>query len=489
MLLAVLIALCAGYANLSFFVHDRANFRFFPPFQAGYNGNANLHLGAEYLNIARALVDGRGFSDPFAACTGSTAWMPPVYPVLIAALLWLLGKVLWVAAVIVLMQCMVLWLGAYVVMRLCHVVPTRVPVWLPLVFYGAWLMAYFDWFFQMTHDTWIIMLCVELMALGLLRLLERTLSTAEAVVWGASGGLTALTNPMTAVAWGALCVWLLGRRVQPARVMVSSLLIGAAVMNVWTVRNVAVFHRLVLVKSNLAYDFYEGNFGPHSGIYDEGCFAYHPVWTTAAAPNAPYRVLGEVGFIDSYREKIRTALIKQPAEIPVRSFHRLLAATFIYRPYRPAHEGAHPLFASLVHPLPALGAVLLLSLRRRERPAASERYPAGNRRVPHAIHPSGVLRALSAPADTPVGARMDVGRRRALGQAAAPLTRLYRIISWLAVRLLSSWLAVRLLSSWLAVRLLSSWRLVGHCNDPGAPGAFYTWMSASKNAQILLVNP
>jgi hypothetical protein len=142
----------------------------------------------------------------------------------------------------------------------------------------------------------------------------------------------------------------------------------AAVVNVWTVRNVAVFHRLVLVKSNLAYDFYEGNFGHHDGVYDEGYFGGHPVWTTRANPNAPYRVLGEMGFIDSYREKIHAALIDRPAEIPVRSFHRLLAATFIYRPYRPAHEGAHPVFASLIHPLPALGAVLLLSLRRRQRP-------------------------------------------------------------------------------------------------------------------------
>ena len=166
-LLAVFIALCAGYANLSFFVHDRANFRFFPPFQAGYNGNFNLHLGAEYVNIARALVGRRGFSDPFGAGTGPTAWMPPVYPVLIAALLWLLRAVHRVAAVIVLLQCLVLWLGAYVVTRICRVVPTRVPAWLPLVFYGAWLTAYFDWFFQVTHDTWIIMLFVELLALGL----------------------------------------------------------------------------------------------------------------------------------------------------------------------------------------------------------------------------------------------------------------------------------------------------------------------------------
>ena len=83
-------------------------------------------------------------------------------------------------------------------------------------------------------------------------------------------------------------------------------------VNVWAVRNVAVFHRLVLVKSNLAYDFYKGNFGPHAGVYDGDYLGRHPVWNTAADPNAPYRVLGEMGFIDSYREKIRAALIDRP---------------------------------------------------------------------------------------------------------------------------------------------------------------------------------
>src|SRR5688572_5479844 len=45
------------------------------------------HLGAEYFNIAQALVDGRGYADPFGEATGPTAWMPPAYTVVLAALL------------------------------------------------------------------------------------------------------------------------------------------------------------------------------------------------------------------------------------------------------------------------------------------------------------------------------------------------------------------------------------------------------------------
>ncbi len=36
------------------------------------------HLGWEYGYIAAALVEGRGFADPFGAGTGATAWMPPL---------------------------------------------------------------------------------------------------------------------------------------------------------------------------------------------------------------------------------------------------------------------------------------------------------------------------------------------------------------------------------------------------------------------------
>src|SRR3954469_26052683 len=57
------------------------------------------HLGGEYFNIAQAIVDGRGFSDPFGEATGPTAWMPPLYPALLACILWAVRSRALVAAV------------------------------------------------------------------------------------------------------------------------------------------------------------------------------------------------------------------------------------------------------------------------------------------------------------------------------------------------------------------------------------------------------
>ncbi|HEY4105589.1 MAG TPA: hypothetical protein VGM44_16940, partial [Polyangiaceae bacterium] len=45
------------------------------------------HLGGEYYNIAAALAEGRGYSDPFGALDGPTAWMPPAFTFLLAALI------------------------------------------------------------------------------------------------------------------------------------------------------------------------------------------------------------------------------------------------------------------------------------------------------------------------------------------------------------------------------------------------------------------
>jgi len=55
----------------------------------------HFQFGWEAGRIARALVTGYGYSDPFAnaafAHTGATAWLPPLYPLLLAAIFKLFG--------------------------------------------------------------------------------------------------------------------------------------------------------------------------------------------------------------------------------------------------------------------------------------------------------------------------------------------------------------------------------------------------------------
>src|SRR5579875_3137131 len=86
--LTIGVFICSVYANLSFAVTRPADYRYFPPFEPNHNANMNRHLGWEYFHIAKAMVRGQGFSNPFDAPTGPTAWMPPLLPTLLAGLLW-----------------------------------------------------------------------------------------------------------------------------------------------------------------------------------------------------------------------------------------------------------------------------------------------------------------------------------------------------------------------------------------------------------------
>src|SRR5580698_7395680 len=51
----------------------------------------HLQFGWEMGRIARALATGYGYADPFTAHSGPTAWSPPLYPLLIAAVFKIFG--------------------------------------------------------------------------------------------------------------------------------------------------------------------------------------------------------------------------------------------------------------------------------------------------------------------------------------------------------------------------------------------------------------
>src|SRR5271157_1961566 len=51
----------------------------------------HFHFGWEMGRIARALASGDGFANPFGGRTGPTAWVPPLYPALMAGIFKIFG--------------------------------------------------------------------------------------------------------------------------------------------------------------------------------------------------------------------------------------------------------------------------------------------------------------------------------------------------------------------------------------------------------------
>lgn len=116
------------------------------------------HLGGENRCIAQALAAGRGFSDPFGVPTGPTAWMPPVFPVLMAVLFKTLGEIQAVATVVLTLQDLVLIYMGLLVLRIASE-PDHAPgsSGVALALYIAAIACNYYYLLLFTHDHLIVL--------------------------------------------------------------------------------------------------------------------------------------------------------------------------------------------------------------------------------------------------------------------------------------------------------------------------------------------
>jgi Glycosyltransferase family 87 len=364
--LAFLVAWTALYANASSAVTRPADYRFFPPFEPGFDRNRNDHLGAEYYAIARSLYEGRGFADPFRSQTGPTAWMPPVLPGLLAALLWATGgdRDAVMNAVVCAQAASLVAAGVFVLWFTRRTVP-GVSRWAAVGVYAALLLAHFALAFQETHDSWLILLALTLVLAGACA--ARPLgSAARAAAWGAVGGLAALISPVVGFVWGVLTV------AEPVRTRSAGrlLLAGAAAalaLTPWTLRNYQAYGRLIPVKSNLAYELYQSQCLEPDGLLRLTELLRHHPYNGPNAEAEAYRRLGETAYLDGKAAAFRSAVAADPWDFAGKVGNRFLAATLVYTPMNPRGEDRAywGLWISRVtHALPFLSAVLLLATAR-----------------------------------------------------------------------------------------------------------------------------
>ena len=359
--LTAAVLACSVYANLSFAVTDKAAYRFFPPFERSVNANDNGHLGAEYFSIARSLVAGKGYADPFHEPTGPTAWMPPVLPTILAGLLWACdGNKHAVMAVVVVLQVAVLVGTGLLVLALASRTCARVGAWVAAGTFLAAVLCDFHLCFQFTHDCWLVLLALDLLIAGLCwsRPLRRWTAAAG---WGLFGGLCALLNPIIALAWGALSLVVCARDRAWSRFGLA-VLAAALAVTPWTVRNYLVFGRLIPVKPNLAYELYQSQCLQPDGLIQSSTFRSHPIGATNRE-GREYQALGETAYLDRKREQFLRAAGADPLDFLDRAACRFLGATLWYVPFDRTDRTRRPWafrLGRLVHPLPFLAALVLL---------------------------------------------------------------------------------------------------------------------------------
>lgn len=268
---------------------------------------ATVPFQTETGHIAYSIAAGKGYSSPYERDTGPTAWLAPIYPLLVAGLFKIFGiysrsafftavflNILFSSAV-----CVPIF---YAGKRIAGVGVASLAAWLWALFPTAIMMP-FEWIW----DT-------SLAALLATSVLWATLELAESRRWrdwcgyGVLWGAVLMTNPALASLFPLLLGWLVyrtragwrtrrERQIQFAKPALAAALVLLCCLP-WTVRNYVVFHRFIPLRSNLAFELYIGN----NENYDERRRALPPT-VTYEREVWRYVRIGETAFLDEEKRK------------------------------------------------------------------------------------------------------------------------------------------------------------------------------------------
>jgi len=223
-------------------------------------------------NIAMSLATGKGFSSPTRHDTGPTAWLPPIYPLLIAAIFRVFGiftlHAFYAAAALNILcsvaTCVPIYFAAK---RIAGTGVATLAAWL-WVFYPSAVVMPFQWIWE----TSLSALLAATILWATIALVESR-RTRDWCAYGLIWGFALLTNPALGAVLPFLLGWLVYRQQREpearGRFARPALALGVAFLCCvpWTIRNYAEFHRLIPLRSNFPFELWIGNnevFDPHS---------------------------------------------------------------------------------------------------------------------------------------------------------------------------------------------------------------------------------
>jgi hypothetical protein len=229
--------------------------------------------GMEMGLLAKSLLAGDGLSSPFGGSTGPTAFVAPVYPMLVAAVFKLFGEYTAASAIVILVaqtavNLVTIWLIMRLARRLFDQATATVAglVWacsLPLV-----------WMPTILWETSIS--CCLLMGLLELVLAYRDLPETGPIQWMYAGGycaLAGLVNPALLPSLAAIVLWLAcARRCRPKFSPLLAVLTFVLVFAPWPLRNARAFHAFVPLRTTVGFELWMGNREGATGFLDESVF-------------------------------------------------------------------------------------------------------------------------------------------------------------------------------------------------------------------------
>jgi 4-amino-4-deoxy-L-arabinose transferase-like glycosyltransferase len=264
-------------------------------------------FGWESVSIAASIAQEKGFSSPFGVPSGPTAWLPPVYPYLLAGVFHVFGLYSETSAIVIEgINVIFLALTSVVLFRIAkHLFDQQAATWagwtwsvLPSLVYltenSYFTSPYFDSIFIVWESALSTFVLSALLLLSLEVLSSGT--PARWVVFGLSWGFAALTNPallsLLPFSLARACFRLRREgRSFSSPVGITLLVLGLTVTP-WMVRNYKVFGHVDFIRSNLGAELHYGNL-PVS----EGIGLVHP--TVDKSELAKYVQLGETHYMQN----------------------------------------------------------------------------------------------------------------------------------------------------------------------------------------------
>ena len=240
-------------------------------------GASEAKFAYEYGNIATAVIEGRGFSDPFLGASGPTAWMPPFY-VYFLVLLFKIAGVKTIAAMWIhfFIQSLVYAFINVMVIRLLQAEGFSKLSLLTVPMLLFFFLLNRKIFYIDLHDIWLVML----LSVSIVYVIYGTLSYKRGVrlSWLVALSIVLpLSSPPLTLAFLAIVTLLfvplvydqltggmqLVERKSHGRLQ-KELLWGALLfvffsLGTWSYRNYQTFGKFIPVKSNLWYDLYQAD--------------------------------------------------------------------------------------------------------------------------------------------------------------------------------------------------------------------------------------
>jgi hypothetical protein len=255
--------------------------------------------------IARWIVTTYTFSSPFHDAHGPTAWLGPLYPVIVAAIFLVFG-----------IQTPASALAVMVFNSVCSAAAGAIAYKMGQEIHSERAGLFAGWMWALSPpmamlpfilwDTSLSALVLSTALLVTLRL--QSGGFARLAACGATWGVAGLVNPALLVPFPILALLLSkhGKRWSPILIMV---IFAAVSILPWTVRNYVVFHEFMLIRSNGLTEVYFANVG----------FDTHPL-----GDSMEYQRLGEAAFTAQASKRAVEYIRTHPGIFVHDSIHRAI---------------------------------------------------------------------------------------------------------------------------------------------------------------------